>query len=288
MKSQKMRHTLNSALLIISGSLIMALAYALFIVPFHLVPGGVSGLAIIINYFSPLPVGLLIIGLNIPIFIVGIRVMGAGFGVKTLLGMFLSSMLIDLFIEILMLKAATENQLLAAIYGGMLLGLGLGLIFRANASTGGSDVIGQIISKYSGMTIGMAIVLVDFFVISLSGLAFKNLEAPLYGYVVLLISSRVIDLVLEGWNHSKLVIITAEKNQEIADFILKELDRGGTALKSRSLYLNREGEIIISVIHRKQVNELRRYIKSIDPGAFVVISDTYDVLGSGFRSMLKS
>jgi len=288
MERNKIRAAINTTLLIFFGSLIMALAYALFIVPFHLVPGGVSGLAIIINYFTPLPVGLLIIALNIPIFIAGIRVMGAGYGLKTLLGMLVSSLLIDLLIVVLKIKAATENPLLAAIYGGILLGMGLGLIFRANASTGGSDVIGQIISKHTGITIGMAIMLVDFFVISLSGLAFQKLEAPLYGYVVLFLSSRVIDMVLEGWNHSKLVIITASKNDEIEEFILKELNRSGTALKSRSLYLNREGEIIISVIHRKQINELRRFIKSVDPEAFVVINDTHDVLGSGFRPIVKS
>ena len=126
--------------------------------------------------------------------------------------------------------------------------------------------------------------LIDFFVISASGLAFKKLEAPLYGYIVLFISSKVIDMILEGWNYTKLVIITSTKTEEIQEFILNTLDRSGTALKSRSLYLNREGETIITVIHRKQLAELKEFVKSVDPGAFVIINDTYAVLGKGFKA----
>ncbi len=175
-------------------------------------------------------------------------------------------------------------MLLASIYGGLLLGLGLGLVFRGEASTGGSDVIGLILNKYLGISVGMGIMITDFIIISASGLVFRQLEAPLYGYIVLFISSRVIDLVLEGWNFSKMVIITSSQPQPIADFILHQLDRSGSALKSRSLYLNREGEIIITVIHRKQLAELKTFIKKTDPEAFVIVNDTYEVLGKGFKA----
>ncbi|HYA48612.1 MAG TPA: DUF2179 domain-containing protein, partial [Burkholderiales bacterium] len=123
-------------------------------------------------------------------------------------------------------------------------------------------------------------------IISASGLALWNLEAPLYGYIVLFLSTRVVDLVLEGWSHSKLVIITSTRTDEIADFILYKLDRSGTALRSRSLYLNRQGEIILTVIHRKQLTDLREFISDLDPEAFVIINDTYDVLGRGFKTRL--
>jgi uncharacterized membrane-anchored protein YitT (DUF2179 family) len=185
---------------------------------------------------------------------------------------------------VLKLKSATDNAILAAIYGGFMLGVGLGLVFRGRASTGGSDIVGQILNKYTGISIGISIMLVDFFVISASGLAFKKLEAPLYGYIVLLISTKVIDMILEGWNYTKLVIITSTETGQIQDFILNTLDRSGTALKSRSLYLNRDGETIITVIHRKQLAELRDFIKSVDENAFVVINDTYAVLGKGFKA----
>jgi uncharacterized membrane-anchored protein YitT (DUF2179 family) len=175
---------------------------------------------------------------------------------------------------------ATDNAVLAAIYGGVMLGVGLGIVFRGRASTGGSDIIGMVVSKHTGMSLGFGIMIADFVIISASGLAFGSLEAPLYGYIVLFLSTKVIDMILEGWSYSKLVIITSSRTQEIADFILRGLDRSGTALRSRSLYLNREGEIILTVIHRKQLADLRNFIKKTDPEAFVV-NDTYDVLGKG-------
>ncbi|HPB59285.1 MAG TPA: YitT family protein [Candidatus Saccharicenans sp.] len=272
------------SLLIISGSIIMGIGYALFLIPFHLVPGGLSGISIMINYLLPLPVGLVIIILNIPILLISYRFLSRKYVFTTLVGMLCSSVFIDFFNEILKWPKGTDNILLAAIYGGLLLGLGLGLVFRGEASTGGSDVIGLILNKYLGVSVGMGIMVTDFIIISASGLVFRQLEAPLYGYIVLFISSRVIDLVLQGWNFSKMVIITSSQPEKIADFILHQLERSGSALKSRSLYLNREGEIIITVIHRKQLAELKAFIKKTDPGAFVIVNDTYEVLGKGFKT----
>ena len=273
-------------LLIVLGCTIMGLSYALFLIPHHFVPGGVSGLAIILNYFFKLPVGAMIIVLNIPIFLFGLRTMGKKYVLKSLVGMLLSSVMIDVFNQVLKVRSATDNKVLASIYGGILLGIGLGIVFRGRASTGGSDIIGMVVSKYTGISIGFGILITDFVIISASGFAFRDLEAPLYGYIVLFLSTKVIDMILEGWNYSKLVIITSNRTAEIEDFILNTLERSGTALRSRSLYLNREGEIILTVIHRKQLAELRDFVKEIDPQAFVIINDTYDVLGKGFKSTL--
>ncbi|MCJ7644978.1 MAG: YitT family protein [Candidatus Aminicenantes bacterium] len=271
---------------IIFGCAIMGLSYSLFLIPHHFVPGGVSGVSIILNYFFELPVGAMIIVLNIPIFVFGLRTMGKKYVLKSLAGMLLSSVMIDVFNQVLRIPSATDNKILASIYGGILLGLGLGIVFRGHASTGGSDIVGMVVSKYTGISIGFGIMITDFVIISASGFAFRQLEAPLYGYIVLFISTKVIDMILEGWNYSKLVIITSNRTVEIEKFILNTLERSGTALKSRSLYLNREGEIILTVIHRKQLAELRDFIKEIDPQAFVIINDTYDVLGKGFKSTL--
>ena len=277
---------LKNILLLVAGCAIMGLAYALFLIPHHFVPGGVSGVAIIINYFAGLPVGALIMVLNVPIFLLGLKTMGKKYVVNSIAGMVLSSLFIDLFDKVLKVRPATDNAILAAIYGGVMLGVGLGIVFRGRASTGGSDIIGMVVSKHTGMSLGFGIMIADFVIISASGLAFGSLEAPLYGYLVLFLSTKVIDMILEGWSYSKLVIITSSRTDEIADFILHQLDRSGTALRSRSLYLNREGEIILTVIHRKQLSDLRTFIKKTDPEAFVVINDTYDVLGKGFKSHL--
>jgi uncharacterized membrane-anchored protein YitT (DUF2179 family) len=279
-----LKRNLANLALVILGSIIMGIGYSLFLIPHHFVPGGVSGIAMIVNYFTRMPLGVLIMVLNIPVFIVGIKIMGRKYGLRSLLGMVISSLLIDFFNQVIGLKSATDDPILAAIYGGFMLGVGLGLVFRGRASTGGSDILGQILNRWTGMSVGIGIMLIDFFIISASGVAFKQLEAPLYGYIVLFISSKVIDMILEGWNYTKLVIITSTKTEEIQDFILNTLDRGGTALKSRTLYLSREGETIMTVIHRKQLAELKQFIKSLDPGAFVIINDTYAVLGKGFKA----
>jgi uncharacterized membrane-anchored protein YitT (DUF2179 family) len=276
----------KNALLILLGCTINGLAYALFLIPHHFVPGGVSGIAIILNYFAGLPVGALILVLNVPVFLLGLKTMGKKYVLNSLAGMVVSSVFIDLFNKVLHLPSATDNPILASIYGGVMLGIGLGIVFRGRASTGGSDIIGMILSKYTGMSLGYGIMVTDFVVISASGFALHSLEAPLYGYLVLFLSTKVIDMVLEGWNYSKLVIITSTRTDEIADFILRGLDRSGTALRSRSLYLSREGELILTVIHRKQLADLRDFIKKTDPEAFVIINDTYDVLGKGFKSHL--
>ena len=284
LNKKDLKRNLANLTLVVVGSAIAAIGYSLFLIPHHFVPGGVSGIAIIVNYFTRLPVGTLIMVLNIPVFIFGIKIMGRKYGLRSLLGMVISSVLIDFFYEVVKIKSATDNAVLAAIYGGFMLGIGLGLVFRGRASTGGSDIIGQILNKYLGVSIGIGIMLIDFFIISASGLAYRNLEAPLYGYIVLVISTKVIDMILEGWNYTKMVIITSTETEKIQDFILNTLDRSGTAFKSRSLYLNRDGETIITVIHRKQLAELRDYIKSIDEHAFVIINDTYAVLGKGFKA----
>jgi uncharacterized membrane-anchored protein YitT (DUF2179 family) len=276
----------KNALLILLGCAINGLAYSLFLIPHHFVPGGVSGIAIILNYFAGLPVGALIMVLNVPVFLLGLKTMGKKYVLNSLAGMIVSSVFIDLFHEVLKVPAATGNPVLASIYGGVMLGVGLGIVFRGRASTGGSDIIGMVLSKYTGMSLGYGIMITDFIVISASGLALHSLEAPLYGYLVLFLSTKVIDMVLEGWNYSKLVIITSARTDEIAGYILHGLDRSGTALRSRSLYLNREGELILTVIHRKQLTDLRNFIKKTDPEAFVIINDTYDVLGKGFKSHL--
>jgi uncharacterized membrane-anchored protein YitT (DUF2179 family) len=274
----------NNALLIILGSAVQGLAYALFIIPHHFVPGGVSGVAIIVNYFAGLPVGILTMIFNVPIFLLGLRTMGRKFVLNSLAGMVSTSLFIDFFNKVLKLPSATGNPVLASIYGGVVMGIGLGIVFRGRASTGGSDIIGTILHKYTGMSIGYGIMITDFLVISASGLALRSLEAPLYGYLVLFLSTKLIDMILEGWSYSKLVVIISAQTEKIADFILNTLERGGTALRSRSLYLNREGEVILTVIHRKQLAELKAHIKNVDPDAFVIVNDTYDVVGRGFKS----
>jgi len=269
---------------ILIGSAILGLAYALFLIPHHIVPGGVSGVAIILNYFFRLPVGLMSIVLNIPILYLGVKVLGGKYGVRTIAGMVILNFSIDFMHEILKLPQGTSNPLLASIYGGILLGVGLGLVFKGRASTGGTDVIGMVINKWTGISVGVGIFIVDFFIISLSGFAFHSLEAPLFGYLTLYLSSKVIDFVLEGWSYAKLALIITERENEVREYILKNMGRSGTFLHGETFYLGKPRKVVMTVISRKEFPILRQEIKKIDPESFMIITDVYEVIGKGFRT----
>ncbi len=268
---------------ILIGSAILGVGYAFFLIPHHIVPGGLGGLSIVINYLIGISVGTGYVILNIPVFILGIKNLGFRYGIKSLIGILLSSFFIDLFYKFLSLPTATGSKLLASVYGGALLGLGLGIVFRGHASTGGTDVIGQVINKFTNLSVGIGILIVDFVIISLSGVVFRSFELPLYGYLALFISSKVVDFVLEGWGYAKMVIIITDKEEKIKDVILSKMNRGVTGLKSITGYRKKETEALLVVVAKKEIPVLKQYVKTIDPKAFVIISDVYEVLGKGFR-----
>ena len=269
---------------IISGSIVIGFAYALFLIPHHIVPGGVSGIAIILNYFFKLPVGTVSLVLNIPILYLGVKVLGGKYGLRTIVLMFILNFAIDFMHEVLKLPSGTGNPLLASIYGGILLGLGLGLVFKGRASTGGTDVIGMIINKWTGMSIGVGIFMVDFIIISCAGIAFHSLEAPLFGYLTLFLSSKLIDFVLEGWSYAKLAVIITEKEEEIKEFVLKKMGRSGTFLYGETFFLGKPRRVVMTVISRKEFPGLRQEIRKIDPNSFMIATEVYEVIGKGFKA----
>jgi uncharacterized membrane-anchored protein YitT (DUF2179 family) len=237
----------------------------------------------IINHYFSTPVGLIIMLLNIPIFLLGARVIGKNFMIKSLLGVILSSVAIDFFTYFVKLSSITSNKILACLYGGIMLGVGLGVIFRGGASTGGTDIIGQVINRYSNFTTGNAILFVDFLIVSAAGLIFHNLESALYGYLTLFFSTKVIDLVLEGISYTRAAFIVSDKTDEITQVILTKLHRGVTKLHGMGGYTNIPRDVLYVVLAKRQVPELVNHTKSIDPHAFVVITDVYEVLGKGFE-----
>ncbi|RKX69613.1 hypothetical protein DRP53_07695 [candidate division WOR-3 bacterium] len=278
-----MRKTTIDLVLIILGSVLMALSYNLFLIPHRLVPGGVGGLSIILHHLVQTPVGLMIIIFNIPIFILGIKILGRSYGLKSLLGVILSSLLIDFFTYTVGIPLASENRILSAIYGGALLGLGLGIVFRGHGSTGGTDIIGQVINRLTNLSTGMGILITDFIIISLAGIAFRDIELCLYGYLALFISSKVIDLVLEGWSYTRALIIITNKEQEIGTVITRKFNRGVTRIPGYGVYTGAERSVLFCVVTRREVPLIAKEIKNIDGDAFVVVTDIYEVLGRGFR-----
>ncbi len=277
------RHRLFVDMILIAiGSTIMALAYPMFLIPLRIVPGGVSGVSIIIHYLTNLPVGITTFILNIPLLAAGWLLIGRTFAFRTIIGMALSNLLIDFFTYIIKIPQITENFLLGAVFGGLMLGVGLGTTFLGNASTGGTDVIGQIVKKYTNYSTGMGIMIVDFFIISLAGIVFKSFEASLYGYLALFLSSIVIDRVLEGSDYARGVFIISDKKNLIKEFIFLYLGKGATEFYGKTGFKEEETSILFTAINRKQLPLLKRNIKKIDPNAFVVVTNIYEIIGSGF------
>lgn len=274
---------LFDVLLIAGGSALMALAYTLFLIPHRIVPGGAGGIAMVLNHFFHTPVGLVIVVINVPLFIIGIRVLGKSYGVKSVLGIIISSGLIDFFGYALPLGKATDNPILACVFGGLLLGGGLGLVFRGGGSTGGSDIVGQLVSRGTNLSTGTAILLVDAAIISASGVAFGNFELALYGYLNLYLQTRAIDLVLEGLSYTRAMFIISDSAAGISRAITATMNRGATLLDAEGGHTGKPRQMVFSVMSKREVLRAREIARAIDPAAFIVITDVYEVLGEGFR-----
>lgn len=267
-------------LVIIIGSIILALGLSLFLIPNRIAPGGITGLATILYHLLSFPPGLVILLANLPLLLISIYIMGMMLGLRTLVGVLVTSLAVDYFN--LFLPVITKDPLLAAIYGGLLMGLGLGLVFRARGSTGGTDLIAQILHHFLGLSFGQGFILADFFIVLLAGFVF-NAELALYAFVSIIISSKVVDLVQEGFDMSKGVLIISPKTLEIREAILGELERGVTIIKGQGGYTGEERDLLLCVIPRALVTRLKHLILKVDPHAFVIFSDVKEVLGEGFK-----
>lgn len=271
---------------IIIGCVLCALSYAVFLIPHQIVPGGVTGIAMILHFLYRSPVGVITIILNIPIFFVAFKILGIRFGVKSVTAIFMANILIDFFIYTLKIATPTDNVILGALYGGLLLGLGLGLIFRAGASTGGSDIVGQLLTRNTNLSVGMWIMIVDFVVITLAGITTGSIELALLGYLALFLSSKVIDLVLEGVDYARAAFIISNEHQKLTDEIYKKMKRGVTVLDGHSPYSKEKRPVIMCVITKKETHSFKTLIKNIDKKAFVILTDVFEVLGQGFRKRI--
>lgn len=275
-----LKQEISSYLGITSGCGLTGLGLALFLVPNKIAAGGVSGLATVLHYVLGVPVGLTMLVLNIPLFIAGLKFLGFQFGLKTLYGTLVLSLFTDTLS--LVLRPPTFNPLLASIYGGILTGVGLGVVFRFGGSTGGTDLAALIFQRFFPISAGVGLLVVDALVITLAGIVF-NMEMALYALLALFLTSRAIDTVQEGGGYAKAALIISDHSEEIAQRILTELDRGATGIQGRGLYTNRERELLLVVVQRSEVSRLKNLVANIDPRAFVIVSNVHEVLGEGFR-----
>jgi uncharacterized membrane-anchored protein YitT (DUF2179 family) len=281
--------------LIVIGSLILAAGFVYFITPYKIVPGGVYGISIVIHYmtkglfaFAPdgLPIGTMALIMNIPLTILGVKILGPKFGVKTVIGFVLTSVFMDLLTYFWGdIPLVANDALLSSIFGGVLVGFGLGLIFKAKATSGGSDIVAMIIAKYTRLPLGQLMIIVDS-VIVLFGLAvFQDWKIPLYSWIVIFITGKVIDMVLEGISYDKTLFIVSDKFEEIRDRIINDLNRGGTYIPGKGMYNGADKTIIFTVVNRREMALLEEYISQIDPEAFVTVIEAKEILGHGFKSL---
>jgi len=272
--------------LILAGAFIMASGFVLFITPHNIVPGGVYGIAIVIHHYTGFPIGMTALAFDIPLTLIGIRVLGPRFGIKTVVGFVLTAVFVDSLTYLWGVKALVPDDiLLSSVFGGVFIGFGLGLIFKSKATSGGSDIVAMIISKYTRLPLGQLMIYVDSVIVVAGLLAFQDWKIPLYSLIVIYITGRVIDLVLQGISYEKTLFIISEKHEEIRNKIINDLNRGGTYLRGEGMYNNKERTIIYTVLTRRELAILQDFIHKTDPEAFLTVINANEILGNGFKSL---
>ena len=266
---------------IIIGTFIMAMAVSQFLLPNQLSSGGFTGIATIFYYLLKLPMGLTIILLNFPLFILSWIKKGREFFFKGLLG----TVLLSIFIDILdKFPSITSDRLLACIYGGIVMGLGTSLILRANASTGGTDMLAYIIREFKPTyRTGNLIVMIDIVIILLNVIFFRKIEVGLYSAITIYLMGKVIDIVFEGVNFTKIIYIVSDKYLEISSKIAEHVGRGITGIHAKGMYTNDEKMMLWCVASRNEAMRIKQISKKIDPHSFLVISNAREAFGMGFK-----
>lgn len=283
--------------LITLGAFILAAGFVLFINPYNIVPGGVYGISIVVHYLTKelisfwpdgIPIGLFGLVLNVPLTILGIKILGPRFGIKTVVGFFLTSAFMDLLTMIIGEHdplGLANDLLLACVFGAVLIGVGLGLIFKSKATSGGSDIIAMIFAKYTKLPVGQLLIFVDSTIVLLGLLVFKDWRIPLYSWLVIYITGKVIDMVIEGVNYEKMLLIITDKPEQIRDKIINDINRGGTFIQAEGMFNNKPKKMIYTVVNRREMSLLESFIHQTDPNAFLTVVDAKEILGNGFKSL---
>ncbi|PIE53244.1 membrane protein [Candidatus Fermentibacteria bacterium] len=294
---------------ITAGAILFGMAYSWFLFPFRVSPGGVGGLAQILYHITGVTESVWMFGFNIPLFIIGYIFVGKQFGVRSFVGMFLANMMCWVFdpshmslipggmdlvynvaetgelprLAVFLSGSSEMDILLASVAGSTLLGIGLGLIFKFRGSTGGTDIPVAILKKYTGVSISTGYWMVESMIILSVGLVFGDPKLMIWAYLNLFLTTKMTDLSAEGMPYVKSIMIITSKPDEVRDSIFRNLNRGVTFLKAEGGYRRKKQDVIYVCVHRRQVMILQRMVRDIDPDAFMVLQDAYDVMGYGFK-----
>lgn len=277
----KTRDFISDFFRIAIGTIIMAAGLELFLLPNQLSTGGFSGIAIIIYYILKVPVGTTILLLNIPLFIIAYFKVGKEFFAKAVIGTIFLSIFLNAFEKI---NPITEDRFLAFLYGSVIVGIGTAMVLKVNGSTGGTDLLANIIRSFKPhLKTGSLIVTLDTIIIIANTFFFKDIEVGLYSALAIYILGKILDIFFEGINFTKMLIIISPKWEEISKKINEELRRGTTALYGEGMYTKEEKKLLLCIMSRSEIVEARKLIEEIDPTAFVIISNAREVYGKGFK-----
>ena len=266
---------------LIIGCLFMAVGTSLFLLPNQLSSGGFAGIATIIYYLFSFPLGIVMFLLNIPFLIWAFFKIGKEFLVKSILGTIFLTIFIDIFERF---SAFTTDRLLACIYGGITIGIGLALVLKANASTGGTDLISYLVKAYKPhVRTSSLIIIVDIIIVCLNVLFFKEIEIGLYSAISIYLTGKMIDIVFEGVNFTKMMFIVSNEYKEIAEAVGKQLQRGSTAIYAKGMYTREKRMMLLCVGSRNEIAQIKQIATQIDPKAFIVISNAREAWGKGFK-----
>jgi uncharacterized membrane-anchored protein YitT (DUF2179 family) len=276
----------KSYALIVVGTFLVAVGYVLFISPNKIVPGGIYGISIMLHHLLGTPIGLTALAFNIPLTLIGTKLLGPRFGAKTVVAFILTSVYVDLLSYFYgSLPLVPDETLVSCIFGGLFIGIGVAFTFKAKATSGGSDVIAMILQKYTRLPLGQLMMMVDSAIVILSFFAFGDWRIPLFSWITIFVLGRVVDTAMHGFSYDKTLFIISDKHNEIRNSIIGDLKRGGTFLHGEGMYNGDSKQIIFTVVNPRELYMLEEYIHRIDPEAFIAVLDAYEILGKGFKSL---
>jgi uncharacterized membrane-anchored protein YitT (DUF2179 family) len=274
-------------LLVLLGAFVQALSMRLFLVPAQLVSGGISGAGQIINHYVNWPIGLMVLIGNIPLFILGWRFLGGPrFALRTALAIIAFSFFTDFLVLFIPARGITNDLVLNCLYGGLTLGIGLGIVYRGQGTSGGSDILGRILNSRMGISISQAYLITDTLVVLAGGFAF-SWEKALYGLVVIYVSGLAAEIMSEGSDIFRTALIVTNCAEEVSKSILSTMERGVTILPGTGAYTGQSRPVLYCVVTRSEVNQLKSLVHEADPKAFMVIGTAHEALGEGFRPLKK-
>ena len=282
MRDKTWYRTIVSILGLSVGVLLLAIGLIFFLEPNTIAPGGVTGFAIVFKKITNVPVYLTNLAINIPLFIVGVIILGKNFGWKTLY----ATALLSFFLKIIPPQAVTPDLLLASIFGGLVSGIGLGIVFKSGGTTGGTDLAGSILNKiFPSLSISTFMMGIDIIVVAFAGIVDRKVETSLYSIIALFVTIKVIDLILEGIGYLKGFLIITNKPEEISERIMRDLDRGVTLFKGKGMYTKEDKDVLLCVVNRSQFTKTKEIVNNVDKDAFIMVTEISEVLGEGFEEI---